>query len=105
MTKINKIKKAIKNKIQVIATYNGERREMCPHIIGLKDGTRQVLFYQFGGGSKSGLDHLGSRSNWRCIPVRKLRDVEVREGDWYTANNYSYRSQECIDRISKKVES
>ncbi len=42
------IQQAILNKDQVIATYQGHRREMCPHVIGTKHGRRQALFYQLG---------------------------------------------------------
>ena len=39
------IKRAIQDKEQVVATYRGHRREMCPHILGVKGGRPQALFY------------------------------------------------------------
>ena len=66
------IKEAIKQKLQIHAHYNGHSWEMCPHVLGFKDGRRQALFYQFGGTSSSGLEPLGSPKNWRCIPIDKL---------------------------------
>jgi hypothetical protein len=50
----NAIRNAIANKQQVVATYKGHVREMCPHVIGTKNGREQALFYQFGGTSSSG---------------------------------------------------
>jgi hypothetical protein len=97
------IRRAILNKEQVIATYNGYRREMCPHAIGTKNGRQQVLFYQFGGYSSSGLGPPGSPSNWRCIPISRLSNVETRKGEWYTAPNYS-RPQTCVDHVDIDVE-
>ena len=75
------VKQAIIDKDQVIATYDGYTREMCPHVIGTnKDGRPQALFYQFGGESKSGLGPVGSDRNWRCIPVEALTNVYTRSG-------------------------
>jgi hypothetical protein len=92
------IRQAIIDKKQVIATYDGHRREMCPHVIGTKNGRSQALFYQFGGTSSSGLAPIGSHANWRCIPIARLRDVSTREGAWHTASNHS-RDQTCVDEI------
>ena len=87
----------------MIATYNGHRREMCPHVIGTKNGRRQALFYQFGGTSSSGgRIKPGSTQNWRCIPVDGLTNVEVREGEWHTASNHSV-PQTCVDIIDLEV--
>ena len=47
------IRQAIIEKKQVVAIYNGHQREMCPHVIGTKNGRQKALFYQFGGTSSS----------------------------------------------------
>jgi hypothetical protein len=75
------IRAATLGKRQVLATYKGHRRELCPHVLGTKEGRRQALFFQFGGGSWSALPPGG---DWRCIPVDGLEDVVVREGPWHT---------------------
>lgn len=96
------IKQAVLNKQQVVATYRGHRREMCPHVLGLKDGRLQALFYQFGGASSSGLGPDGSDENWRCIPVSGLGEVSVRAGDWHTAP--TRWEQTCVDVVDVEVE-
>ncbi len=97
------IAQAIARKQQVIATYNGYRREMCPHVLGLnKRGERQALFYQFAGDSSRGLGAPGSRHNWRCIPIDELGDVSVREGDWHSAPNHT-RPQTCVYQVDVEV--
>ena len=48
MSIYNFLKQAIISKQQVIATYNGYYREMCPHVLGTKNGKQHCLFYQFG---------------------------------------------------------
>ncbi len=98
------IRRAILNKEQVLATYDGYPREMCPHTLGrAKDGTEQALFYQFGGGSKSGLGPPGAPGNWRCIALEKLGGVTTRKGDWHTAPNHS-RPQTCVAQIDLEVQ-
>ena len=98
----NLVRQAIVNKQQVVATYDGHYREMCPHVIGLKRGRMQALFYQFAGTSKSGLGPLGSDTNWRCIPIPKMTNVSVKDGKWYTAPTHT-RTQTCVDKIDKEV--
>jgi hypothetical protein len=99
------IRQAIIDKDIVVATYHGYVREMCPHVIGMKRGRAQALFYQFSGGSRIGLEPDGSPSNWRCVIVDELTDVSVRKsmGEWHTASNYS-RPQTCVDEIESDVE-
>lgn len=96
------IRQAILDKKQITATYNGYYRELCPHTIGTKKGKKQGLFYQFGGQSSSGSIVPGSLSNWRCIPIDGLTDVQVQDGEWYTASNHSIPST-CVDVIDVEV--
>ena len=97
------VKKAIIEKKQIVALYNGHRRELCPHVIGTKNGRYQALFYQFGGSSSSRTIELGSSKNWRCIQIDGLSIEEVRDGEWYSASNHS-RPQTCVDEVEVEVE-
>ncbi len=115
------VRSAIINRQQVIATYHGHRREMCPHVIGIKRGkpaTRgsgsrpgkpatadeeSALFYQFGGGSESGLQPLGSSANWRCVKIDELSNVSTRSGPWYTASGGHSQPETCVDDIDVEV--
>ena len=96
------IRQAIVEKKQVIATYHGHPREMCPHVIGWKGGRAQALFYQFAGTSSSGLGPDGSPGNWRCLFLDELSNVQVRDGAWHSAPNHS-RPQTCVDNIDVEV--
>ncbi|MFU8773115.1 MAG: hypothetical protein ACNA8H_11930 [Anaerolineales bacterium] len=96
------VRNAIINKQQVVATYNGCIREMCPHVIGIKNGRKQALFYQFGGESSSGVIIPGAPQNWRCIPIEGLEDVNIRNGEWHTGDNHS-GPQTCVDEIDVEV--
>jgi len=97
------IRDAIAKKQQVIATYKGHVREMCPHVIGTKNGKEQALFYQFGGTSSSKAIVTWNEGNWRCLAISELRDVSVRDGEWYSVSRHSC-PQRCVDNIDLEVE-
>ena len=101
-TNYTTIRNAILNKQQVVAIYQGHIREMCPHVIGLKNGKEQALFYQFGGTSSSGQITPGSPKNWRCIPVDGLSNISTRPGLWHSGNNHSVQ-QTCVDEVDVEV--
>jgi hypothetical protein len=86
---------AIANQRQIVALYKGYQREMCPHVLGYKDGRRQALFFQFAGGSSTG---LSPRGEWRCIPIDRLSSVRVRDGRWFSGPTHT-RPQTCVDQI------
>ena len=94
------IRGAIVNKLQVLATYKGLPREMCPHAIGTKKGKAHALFYQFAGESSSALPPEGG---WRCLSIDELINVSTMKGAWHTSPNYSVERQKCIDDIDAAV--
>ena len=86
---------AVRNKRQVLATYHGLRREMCPHVLGRgPDGQVQALFYQFGGESSKGLPPEGE---WRCLRLTELQDVTVRDGPWHAGPRRF--TQACVQEV------
>jgi hypothetical protein len=99
------IRQAIIDRNIVVATYHGHIREMCPHVLGTKNGRLQSLMYQFAGSSSNGLETDGSPANWRCIIVEELLNVSIKrsEGQWHTASNYS-RPQTCVNPDESLVE-
>ncbi len=98
------IRTAIEKKQQIVATYDNQRRELCPHVIGTKGGREQALFYQFAGQSNSRpIEPTGSPANWRCFAVDGLTNVSARNGDWHTASDHS-RAQKCVDNVDLEVD-
>ena len=97
------VRQAILDRDSISADYDGYPREMSPHVIGInKQGREQALFYQYAGGSKSGLGPPGSRRNWRCIEIVKLENVRVIKRVWETAPNHT-RPQTCVNAIDVEV--
>ena len=90
---------AIRRRLVVTAMYQGYERIMCPHVIGYKKGVLNALFFQFAGGSKSGLPAGGQ---WRCVHVDELSNVTASPGEWHTAPDHS-RPQTCVDQIIEEV--
>ena len=91
---------AIREKKQVLATYDGHAREFCPHVLGYKNNELRVLGYQFGGTSSKG----AVRGEWKCFIVANLSSCYLRDGQWHTDPAHVYsRSQHCIDKITTQV--
>ena len=88
---IDQLREAIRNKRQIITTYQGRRRELCPHGLGQDDdGEWKLVAYQFGGQSSKPLSIDGSADNWRCLFVGKMIGLEVVEGEWHTADVWTF---------------
>jgi hypothetical protein len=91
---------AIREKKQVVGTYDGHSRQFCPHVLGYKDGELRVLVYQFGGTSSTG----PVRGEWKCFLVSKLSSLFLRDGQWHTdASHRLLGSQQCIDTVTVQV--
>jgi hypothetical protein len=98
------IRSAIVHRRPIAALYRGRRRLLCPHLLGWNKRRRfQVLCYQYGGDSESGLQHAGASDNWRCLAVEKLSQVELLDAPWQTAENHS-RPQTCIEEVELNVD-
>ena len=91
------IKQAILGRKQVHANYKGNSRQMCPHVIGWKNGKARALFYQFGGYSSS-----GNLPQWRCMDLDELTNVSVVAGPWHTGYGHS-QAQTCVDEVDAQV--
>ena len=63
-----------------------------------KHGGLNVLCYQYGGDSVSGLKYRGSADNWRCISLPKLTAVCFLDEAWETAEDH-VRPQSCITEV------
>ena len=90
-------RKAILAKQQIVCTYHGRNRELCPHVLGTnKDGQEAVLAWQFAG--QSG----GALPEWRCLRLAEVASAQAREGSWHSGR--AHRSQQrCITAIDVDV--
>ena len=93
------LRQAIVERKQVVCDYGGYPREICPHVIGMKNGREQALVYQFGGDSSSGLPKGGE---WRCMPISGISNATLRDGPWHSGTGHS-QPQTCVDEIDVEV--
>ena len=88
---------AILREQQVVCSYDGRVRELCPHIIGInRQGEEVVLAWQFAGSSS------GKLPQWRCLKLAHVRDAATRTGRWHEGG--SHRSQQtCVRDVDLDV--
>jgi hypothetical protein len=90
---------AIASRKQILCTYDGYPRELCPHILGHTKGQEVALTYQFGGQSKSGLPRGGE---WRCLSLSKVRNAQLRDGPWHAGSSHT-QPQPCVESVDLDV--
>lgn len=93
----NLIRDAILRQQQVVCSYEGRHRELCPHIIGInKAGEEVVLAWQFAGESS------GKLPQWRCLRLASVRNAVARAGPWYEGGSHKAR-QSCVTGIDLDI--
>jgi hypothetical protein len=93
------IRRAILDKHQIVGTYNGHHRELCPHALGQTNGEEACLFFQVGGGSSRGENARG----WRCMKLNELSDADVRPGPWHLDETPHSRPHQCVKQVELDV--
>jgi hypothetical protein len=82
---------------QVVCTYNGRRRDLCPHIIGTnRSGEEVVLAWQFAGESS------GPLPQWRCLRLANVHDAKARNGSWHEGGSHR-TEQSCVSAIDLDI--
>ena len=82
---------------QVVCTYGGRHRELCPHIIGTnKRGEEVVLAWQFAGTSS------GKLPQWRCLKLANITDARARVGRWHEGGSHK-TTQKCVTTIDLDI--
>lgn len=90
---------AMAERKQIVCTYDGYRRELCPVILGHSKGEEKALTYQFDGESKSGLPPGGQ---WKCLWLSGVSDTELRGGPWHAGSGHSQK-QTCVEIVDLDV--
>ena len=92
-------RQAIFERKQITCVYHGKPRELCPIVLGYKDGKEKCLAYQFAGESTSTLPRGGE---WRCLELAKVSDVRLRDGPWHEGRQHR-KTQACVDIVDLDV--
>jgi predicted DNA binding CopG/RHH family protein len=91
--------KAMRGRKQITCVYHGHYREVCPIILGHRDGEERALTYQFGGQSSK---RLAAGGAWRCLTLSEVANVELRDGPWFTGSSHS-QPQGCVMDVDLDV--
>jgi hypothetical protein len=91
--------RAMSERKQIVCSYDGYPREICPVVLGHSQGKEKALTFQFGGGSKSGLPSGGE---WRCLFLSRVRAPTLRDGPWHTGSSHA-QPQGCVEKIDLDV--
>ncbi|MFL5269344.1 MAG: hypothetical protein ACJ8AH_22625 [Stellaceae bacterium] len=84
---------------QILCTYHGLPRELCPIILGRSKGQEKALTYQFGGQSNKGLPPGGQ---WRCLWLSEVGNVRLRDGPWHAGDRHD-QPQGCVEIVDLDV--
>jgi hypothetical protein len=86
---------AILKRQQVTLTYKGQHREVCPYILGHKNGKETALVFQFAGDSAQ---RGPVRGEWRCFYLSEVELPQARDGAWH--GDAAHRTtQSCVDDV------
>jgi len=86
---------AILTRRQVCCTYRGAPYEVCPIMLGRKNGAAYVLTWQF-----AGMDEEGDfvRGRWQSLLLDELADVRLHDGPWYPGDRQT-RPKSVFDDV------
>jgi hypothetical protein len=88
---------AILGEQQVVCSYHGGIRELCPHIIGTnRSGEEVVLAWQFAGQSS------GPLPQWRCLKLANVSNARTRQGRWHEGGSHR-TTQTCVSDIDLDI--
>jgi hypothetical protein len=88
---------AILGEQQVVCSYHGGIRELCPHIIGTnRSGEEVVLAWQFAGQSP------GPLPQWRCLKLANVSNARTRQGRWHEGDSHR-TTQTCVSDIDLDI--
>jgi predicted DNA-binding transcriptional regulator YafY len=90
---------AIRARKQILCTYHGAPRELCPIMLGHKNGVARVLTWQFAGTDEKGDPVAGS---WKCLALDEISDVHLHDGPWHAGDSHR-RPQTCLDEVDFDV--
>ena len=91
--------RAMRDRKQVLCIYQGAPREVCPIILGHKQGAEQALTWQFGGTNKKGEPIRGA---WKCLTLSDVSHVRLRDGPWHAGNSHMTK-QSCVADVDLDV--
>jgi hypothetical protein len=86
---------------QVICSYGGRHRELCPLVLGTnKQGEEAVLAWQFAGEVSEG--KLLASGAWKCFRLANVRNARSRAGPWVEGESHK-SEQKCVTKVDLDI--
>jgi len=93
------LRQAIANQQSATASYQGSRRQFCPHVLGRKAGHHVVLVYQYTDSARAGAAGAG----WQCFALDRLHNISLLGSRWRSGEPDTLPA-DCIDAVDAAVE-
>jgi hypothetical protein len=93
------IRAAMLEQKQVLCTYDGRPRELCPIVLGHSDKKEKLLAYQVGGSSSK---DLAPGAQWKCLFVERMQGARMRDGPWHEGDRHS-QVQRCVHDVDVDI--
>jgi len=91
--------KAMAERKQILCSYDGYRRQLCPIVLGHRGGKEVALAFQFAGESTTRLPPGGG---WRCLELARVTDAKMRDGPWHAGASHR-QPQSCVEIVDLDV--
>jgi hypothetical protein len=91
---------AMAERRQILCTYQGRRREICPIILGHTKGDEKALVYQVGGQSSKSMRTPADR--WRCFSLADVKLASLMDGPWLAEADHK-GAQSCVQDVDYDV--
>jgi hypothetical protein len=83
---------AVRERKQIVFSYDGAKREVCPLVLGYAaDGEEKVFTYQFAGATS----RRAKLPNWRCFSLASVKMLQVQAGKWHEGRATRSRNLAC----------
>ena len=84
---------------QILCSYEGYPREICPVLLGHTNEQERAIVFQFGANTSKGTKVL---PNWRCLNLPGVTQVQLRDGPWHTGTSHK-TEQKCVKIVDLDV--
>jgi hypothetical protein len=91
--------RAMRERKQVLCTYQRAPREVCPIVLGHSKGAERALAWQFGGTNEEGKP---VRGGWKCLSLDQVSDIRLLEGPWHAGESHKSQ-QRCVEEVDLDV--
>jgi hypothetical protein len=91
---------AMRSRQQVVCTYQGHIRELCPILLGRTGLEEKALVFQFGGSTSDG--PIRPPGDWKCLRLDEVRSASLRDGPWHAGSQHSV-AQHCMKMVEYDV--